>query len=265
VKLYYTGQSDRTRVTIGAYRATSAWTEDTITWQKKPTGPGPQSTSVIALKPGFKSFDVTPFVDGWLRGSFPNYGLFLADQKNASFDASFASKEAGNRQPQLFVYYTPPASGADYFSGMDMAKGRPPSISEVKASNIAPDGATITWKSDSMTRSVVRYGESAAYDNEVSLGLDVNDHVVKLHDLKPGTTYHYRVSGENKAGLSSSSADFTFMTAGTKEDSGSRFSLQWGWLKLVGWIILFIALVVGAVIGTYELQRWLRHHVIKRR
>lgn len=259
VRIYLNGLIGRKSVLLGVYRATSAWDGNTITWQNKPVGPGPSTNSTISGPPGYKSFEVTNLLLGWLDGTYPDHGLFLADQSQKDFVASFFSDEAVSNRPQLVVYYKPPStSTTGSFEGLGMATGRPPLISNVAATNIRNGDATITWATDGMTSSRVRYGPSLAYDDFLSYNNVVLQHTVTLHELQPGKTYHYRVSGRSKAGMECLSADYQFRTPaaiGKPEDTGS---LRWAWLELAGLVILGIILFVGLVVVSFELLRWRR-------
>jgi len=67
-------------------------------------------------------------------------------------------------------------------------------FSDVVSKDVMIDSAVITWDTDIVTSGAVRYGET--YDNldEVSYGgAEGLSHVVKLENLKNGTTYYYRV------------------------------------------------------------------------
>jgi peroxiredoxin len=86
-------------------------------------------------------------------------------------------------------------------------------ISEVKISNITNFSATATWQTDRPASSRVEYGESDTYsllassDNEMG-----TDHLVTLTDLKPNTTYHFRVKSKDAGGNETASEGQTFTT-----------------------------------------------------
>lgn len=88
----------------------------------------------------------------------------------------------------------------------------PPTISNITASNITTDSATITWTTDQPSDSRVEYGTTTSYGTSVSDLNLVTTRSIVLTNLSPSTTYHFRVTSKNANGLSSSSGDNTFIT-----------------------------------------------------
>jgi len=89
----------------------------------------------------------------------------------------------------------------------------PPVISNVLASGVTTDAATISWTTDRASDSQVEYGLTTAYGS--TTGLDVTPltaHAQALAGLTPGTTYHYRVRSATNGGVTLS-GDATFTTA----------------------------------------------------
>lgn len=118
-----------------------------------------------------------------------------------------------------FSTETPPPADPD-----DPALGAAPAPRQIRLS-WAGDPATtqaFVWRTDDGTRGTrVQYGLDASYGQEragASFLADLTDtaegrlHEVRLCDLAPGTTYHYRVGG-GPAGAEVWSADYTFTTA----------------------------------------------------
>jgi PKD repeat protein len=87
----------------------------------------------------------------------------------------------------------------------------PPAISNVQATNLQPDAATVSWDTDESASGRVEYGLDTAYGQQVTTGFATSQSVT-LTGLTPETTYHYRVVATDAAGNSSSSADQTFTT-----------------------------------------------------
>lgn len=98
--------------TLNLNRLTTAWTEDTVTWNTRPfstsfyTGlpvpdPGANDPNVV--------WDVTELVRTWAYGVQLNFGLELvgSSSPNQSFLRAFSSRE-GDTPPELFIDYTPP-------------------------------------------------------------------------------------------------------------------------------------------------------------
>lgn len=100
-----------------------------------------------------------------------------------------------------------------YFVTADTANDLP-SISAVKVSDITMNSAIITWKSNVVATSTLKYGISDGYGStidDLSLG-STTIHTVRLSDLKSGTEYHFRVLGLSTANLNICSDDYVFST-----------------------------------------------------
>jgi hypothetical protein len=90
----------------------------------------------------------------------------------------------------------------------------PPEIHNIVLSGVTHDAATIMWETDQPSDSVVEYGTTDAYGISLADAALTQTHRITLTGLHPDTTYHFRVTSRNSAGLSSSSADGTFITLG---------------------------------------------------
>ncbi|HYR43714.1 MAG TPA: LamG-like jellyroll fold domain-containing protein, partial [Terriglobia bacterium] len=94
-----------------------------------------------------------------------------------------------------------------------MADTTPPSVTNVAASNITSNGATITWTSSEPANSQVEYGLTASYGIQSSLDTSlVTSHSVTLSNLLPGTVYNYRAKSGDIAGNVATSDGLTFTT-----------------------------------------------------
>lgn len=88
-------------------------------------------------------------------------------------------------------------------------------ITDVQATSMTGNVATITWKTDANTSSRVKYGTTTSYGSLTPLDSNnVTSHSVSLSSLTPGTLYHYRVISANPNWpTATTSSDFTFTTA----------------------------------------------------
>jgi hypothetical protein len=94
----------------------------------------------------------------------------------------------------------------------------PPVISEVNISHITESNATINWVTDEPATSQVEYGKTDAYGSTMSLNEELDtSHSVTLTELKPETTYHFRIKSVDEAGNEALSSDYTFTTKTTEE------------------------------------------------
>ena len=150
--------------------------------------------------------------------------------------AGSVSPSGGQYEPGVQVTLTAtPASGYtfDYWGGdasgssatitiiMDSNKSiiahfadtTPPVISGADISHVTESRATIKWETDELATSQVEYGTSDAYGSITVLDEKLTtSHSVTLTELKPETTYHFRVKSQDAATNESVSEDYTFVT-----------------------------------------------------
>jgi len=88
----------------------------------------------------------------------------------------------------------------------------PPVIMDVQVTT-GQTSATISWLSDEPATSLAEYGETTSYEiGSVGDPSFVLSHSVQLAGLTPGTLYHYRISSEDRVGLTVTTADLWFFT-----------------------------------------------------
>jgi hypothetical protein len=92
--------------------------------------------------------------------------------------------------------------------------------------------ATLTWNTDEPASTVLDFGETDQYGEHIEQGDLVQQHKVTLTGLKPGSTYHFKVSSRDlannlvstdPAGLQLFSQDHTFSTLGGNDDQAPVF------------------------------------------
>src|SRR2546425_766070 len=108
---------DLARATGYTYDGTNSWTPNTCCYNNIPLAQAdisaPVDTKNVDKTPGFKAWDVTSIVQGWLSNPSTNFGLLVNSDPSKPRDhfRTFSSSEdpvASNR-PYLTVAYTPPA------------------------------------------------------------------------------------------------------------------------------------------------------------
>jgi glucose/arabinose dehydrogenase/endonuclease YncB( thermonuclease family)/methionine-rich copper-binding protein CopC len=88
-----------------------------------------------------------------------------------------------------------------------------PTISNVKVVRLTRNRVTIDWTTNESSDSQIEYGLTTSYGSSTSLSTSkVTKHEVQISNLKPQTTYHYRVKSKDAAGNLATSADFTVTT-----------------------------------------------------
>ncbi|PIP17880.1 MAG: hypothetical protein COX43_01860, partial [Parcubacteria group bacterium CG23_combo_of_CG06-09_8_20_14_all_35_9] len=106
-----------------------------------------------------------------------------------------------------YIVYVPGGGGSP---AIDRAA---PKLTEIK---VAADKnmATITWKTDEASTSLVKYGLTSVYGIKefTDLTKKVTSHTIALKDLSPETTYHYQVLSYDDFGNLAQSTDLTFKT-----------------------------------------------------
>ena len=102
--------------TATTYRATDAWSEESVTWDNQPVaGEAYGSTSIAFLDAGkWHAFDVTDLVRGWVNGSLSNEGLIVRGPEKDDSDMAwlgFYTRESDDA-PYLQVTFPDAAAAA---------------------------------------------------------------------------------------------------------------------------------------------------------
>jgi hypothetical protein len=81
------------------------WDELTVTWNNKPSGE--DITYTDPSSHGWWVIDVTGWVDGFVNGSYENFGFQLAKASFTDVTFYMRSKEYSSDDPELILDYTP--------------------------------------------------------------------------------------------------------------------------------------------------------------
>jgi len=93
-----------------------------------------------------------------------------------------------------------------------------PVITNVTSSNITDNSATITWDTDEIANSLVKYGTaSGIYTEAKDKSSLVKVHTIELTGLSPGTRYYFVVNSADQSGNLIESSEYNFTTAGTSK------------------------------------------------
>lgn len=112
--------------------------------------------------------------------------------------------------------------------GAPPADSIPPVITNVQASSITGNSATITWTTDEPSNSVVDYGLTTGYGSTSSNASNVTSHSINLSGLAANTLYHYRVSSTDPSNNTTVDVDHSFQTGGSFSYAPSATTIMTG-------------------------------------
>lgn len=100
-------------ITIDAYRVTANWDESTISWSNQPAAtPAGVPTVKVYKTTGWHSWELTSLVQGWVSGTYSNYGVRLrsAYENDDGEHRTFYSSDYSDAslRPKLTVTYNLP-------------------------------------------------------------------------------------------------------------------------------------------------------------
>jgi hypothetical protein len=93
--------------TINVHRVTASWDESFVTWNSFGGAYDPAVVASYTSIFGFRSTDLTGLVQGWVNGTYPNYGILLEQATGLSACRASEYATVGLR-PMLDIFYTPP-------------------------------------------------------------------------------------------------------------------------------------------------------------
>jgi hypothetical protein len=112
--LYHSSSSGTTDFSVGAYKVTESWEEDTITYSSQPnfSSEVEYSCNITAANTEWENWDIDALVQSWLDGSFANNGVVLKATDESSLDtiAVFKPSDSSSTsyRPKLVIdYYIP--------------------------------------------------------------------------------------------------------------------------------------------------------------
>lgn len=101
-----------TATTTWLRRVTSDWTESGVTWNTKPAITTTGTVTDNLVEGVRSSFIITSLVQGWVSGTYSNYGLRLDENGNGAtyWKRLIASEQGTNASPRLNVTYHAPTA-----------------------------------------------------------------------------------------------------------------------------------------------------------
>ncbi len=215
LSVYVTDNSRNGSQTITPYEITSEWSEDTATWNSRPTlaasgvGSGVTFGGRSEINQ-WEAFTLQPSsIQRSLQTPTPMFGVALMGQGSpgltsvdlVSSEAVFPSED---RRPRLTLRLHI-SSGATTPA---------PQISGVRVESISSAAGTVTWTTDKPTTGLVEYGPTASYGGGTVVdSVRGTTHRVQLTNLASNTLYHVGVSATDDLGMIGRASDFTFTTS----------------------------------------------------
>jgi hypothetical protein len=119
IYLYGCGIYSQTIDDLNIGRNKGSWEESTVNWSNKPsfdTSTVLNKTAPCSSDDQYHNYSIKSFVEGWMAGTFPNYGIVLYGDEapSESWIKFFSPKEDNTRpDPKLVINYTVPSSPGD--------------------------------------------------------------------------------------------------------------------------------------------------------
>lgn len=88
----------------------------------------------------------------------------------------------------------------------------PPTISDISVSDLRATSVLISWSTNEPATSQIDYDENEEYHNTASNQVLKTSHSLRLNNLSPSTSYHYKIVSKDGNGNEANSGDNTFLT-----------------------------------------------------
>ena len=167
-----------------------------------------------------------------IASSFVDYGLkpddLSEEQGSADQVASHEVKVLG-LQPETTYYYQIKSIDVDENAAYSEVKSfktlEAPRVLDVTISDVKLYDALVSWTTNKDTTAKIEYGTTTDYGLTFTdtSGSFATTHTVKLTNLTDGATYNLRIGGEDKAGNSIQSDNYTFQTLTFPEVSDVKY------------------------------------------
>ena len=148
----------------------------------------------------------------------PIEGIFIVHEEASFYTNLYTVSIPTEPSPitEIFIHLEEAKAYEDLIFPKELVKDTtPPIITNVTATNITDNSATINWDTDEFADSLVKYGKtSGIYTESVKEMLYVKNHTIDLTELASGTTYYFMINSADRSGNSAESAEYRFTTSG---------------------------------------------------
>ncbi|MFP4424125.1 MAG: CARDB domain-containing protein [Candidatus Woesearchaeota archaeon] len=178
--------------------------------------------------PQISSLHNTSNSDSWIHWSWSNpadpdfdhaeiwiNGTYKADTTGESYNATGLNAQTKYQIEIRTVdqYGNKGSFVTDTTTTLQSTDTTPPVIIDVKNSSISSTSYNISWHTDEIADSLVRYGTTSGnYQQTESDNSNVKDHAIILSDLTPSQAYYYVINSSDIAGNSNETEEYSFTT-----------------------------------------------------
>jgi len=181
-------------------------------------------------------YDTSPNIDFQsMANTFSNTGALvhsttitgLSDGTSYTFYIKCQDTSGNANQDDYVISFSvasPPSSGGGGGGGgwapPPPADTTPPVISDIDVTNITTTSVTIIWKTNESATSKIHYGLTGSYElGSISKSGYRTSHSIELSNLKPSTTYYFKIETQDSNGNIAYSSQQSFKTLGIEESS----------------------------------------------
>ena len=183
-----------------------------ITAPKLVSGPVITNASATAVIVTWETDEVANSIVEYGTAVVTENALGKADEFTTFHQVTLTSL-ASNQKYFLRVRSKDPSGNVNSGDTQTLTTLGVPTITDVRVSDITLDSALVQWKTTSTTTSTVRYGQTSDYNQTTQdLNSYTQEHFSRLTNLRNGTVYYLKISGQDQSGNRLTSDEYVFKT-----------------------------------------------------